>query len=212
VKEKAHPDYPVIGTIIGEALETKVPFVRGVRPGDDELKNFGAAMAAWGSLSLFHVEGITPEADEQELKGLERLEITDAMVAERRARLSSAKMDEVDLIALGCPHLSAEEIIDMAQFLEGRERIRPSVALWLSTSKVVAQSLRKEVQVIERFGRVIVDTCQVVTPVENKHKVTALNSAKAAFYMPKEGFGSQRICYGTTEELLSWISRPAAEE
>jgi predicted aconitase len=210
-KEKAHPDYPVVGTIIGEALDTKVPFIRGVRPGDDDLKNFGAAMASWGSLSLFHVEGITPEADEQDLKGLERIEVTDAMVSERRAKLSSAKIEEVDLIAFGCPHLSAEELIDMAMFLESRERIRPNVELWMSTSKVVAQSLRKEVQIIERFGRVIVDTCQVVTPVENKHKVTALNSAKAAFYMPKEGFGSQRIVYGSTEELLSWISRPAAE-
>ncbi len=209
-KEKKRPDFPVIGTVIGEAVGTRVPFIRGVRPGDDELKNFGAAMAAWGSLSLFHVEGITPEADEQSLDGLERIHITDGDVAERRAKLSSARLDEVDLIAFGCPHLSVEELIDIAAFLEPRERIRPEVALWVSTSKVVAQSLRKEVQVIERFGRVIVDTCQVVTPVENKHKVTALNSAKAAFYMPKEGFGSQRVCYGATEDLLAWISRPAA--
>jgi predicted aconitase len=197
----------VIGTIIGEAVGTRVPFVRGVRPSDDDLKNFGGAMAAWGSLSLFHCEGVTPEADGQDLKGLEAITITDSDVAERRAKLSSAKIEEVDLIAFGCPHLSVEELIDIATFLEGRERIRPNVDLWLSTSKVVAQSLRKEIQVIERFGRVIVDTCQVVTPVENKHKVTALNSAKAAFYMPKEGFGSQKIVYGGTEELLSWISR-----
>jgi hypothetical protein len=87
--------------------------------------------------------------------------------------------------------------------------VRPEVELWLSTSRVVAHSLRHEVEVLERFGRVIVDTCQVVTPVENRHKVTALNSAKAAFYMPKEGFGGQRIYYGSTLELLSWISRPA---
>lgn len=209
-KEKKRPDYPVVGTIIGEAVGTKVPFVRGLNPGDDDLKNFGAAMAAWGSLSLFHVEGITPEADEQDVKSLERIEITDKDVAERRAKMSDAKIEEVDLIAFGCPHLSVEELIDIATFLEPRERIRPNVELWLSTSKVVAHSLRKEVQIIERFGRVIVDTCQVVTPVENKHKVTALNSAKAAFYMPKEGFGSQRIVYGSTEELLAWISRPAA--
>lgn len=209
-KERRRPDFPVIGTIIGEAVGTKVPFVRGLAPSDDDLKNFGAAMAAWGSLSLFHVEGVTPEADEQEVRGLERITITDGDVAERRAKLSSARLDEVDLIAFGCPHLSVEELIDIASFLEGRERIRPEVEMWLSTSKVVAHSLRKEVQVIERFGRVLVDTCQVVTPVENRHKVTALNSAKAAFYMPKEGFGSQRICYGSTEELLAWVSRPRA--
>jgi phosphomecalonate degydratase large subunit len=207
-KERKRPDFPVIGTIIGEAVETRVPYIRGLRPSDDDLKNFGAAMAAWGSLSLFHVDGVTPEAQDQDLAGLERITITDKDVEERRRKLSSATMEEVDLIAFGCPHLSVEELIDMATFLEDRERIRPGVDLWLSTSRVVAQSLRKEVQTIERFGHVIVDTCQVVTPVENKHKVTALNSAKAAFYMPKEGFGSQRVVYRSTEELLSWVSRP----
>lgn len=208
-KDRKHPDFPVLGTIVGETADVRVPFLRGINPGDDDLKNMGAGMAAWGSLALFHVQGITPEADGQDLKGLEVVEITDEDVEERRAKLSDAKLDQVDLIAFGCPHLSAEEIIDMAAFLEPRERIRPDVAMWLSTSRVVAQSLRHEVQVLERFGRVIVDTCQVVTPVENKHKVTALNSAKAAFYMPKEGFGGQKIYYGGTEELLSWISRPA---
>jgi predicted aconitase len=207
-KSKMRPDFPIIGTIIGESVGTKVPYIRGVSPTDDELKNFGAAMAAWGSLSLFHCDGITPEAETQDIKGLEAIHITPKDIAERHAKMQSAKLEEVDLIAFGCPHLSVEELIDMATFLEGRERIRPNVALWLSTSKVVAHSLRKEVQIIERFGHVIVDTCQVVTPVENKHKVTALNSAKAAFYMPKEGFGSQKIVYGSTEELLAWISRP----
>jgi predicted aconitase len=207
-KDKKRPDFPIIGTIIGETVGTRVPYIRGVQPTDDELKNFGAAMASWGALSLFHCEGITPEAETQDVKGLERIHITPKDIAERHAKMQSAKLEDIDLIAFGCPHLSVEELIDIAAFLEPRERIRPNVALWLSTSKVVALSLRKEVQVIERFGRVIVDTCQVVTPVENKHKVTALNSAKAAFYMPKEGFGSQKIVYGSTEELLSWISRP----
>jgi predicted aconitase len=95
----------------------------------------------------------------------------------------------------------------MAAFLEGKERLRPEVDLWFSTSRVVMNSFRQEVKTLERFGRVIVDTCQVVTPVENKHKVTALNSAKAAFYMPKEGFGGQRIFFGSTWELLSHIAK-----
>jgi hypothetical protein len=211
LKGKAYDiDFPLIGAVIGERTEEKVPYVRGIKPGDDDLKNMGGAMAAWGSASLFHVEGITPEADEQDLRGLERIRLTDEDLADKRRRMSTASLDEVDLIAFGCPHLSAEEIIDIATFFEGRERIRPNVDLWLSTSRVVAHSLRKEVQTIERFGYVIVDTCQVVTPVENKHKVTALNSAKAAFYMPKEGFGGQKIYFGTTQELLSHISRKAA--
>jgi predicted aconitase len=199
-------DYPLIGAVAGERTEGDVVFFRGIRPFDDDLKNLGGAMAAWGSAALFHVEGVTPEADDQELSGCKHITVTEADLKDKRKRMSSAELGEVDLIAFGCPHLSAEEIIDMAAFLEGKERVRPNVDLWFSTSRVVMNSLRQEVATLERFGRVIVDTCQVVTPVENKHKVTALNSAKAAFYMPKEGFGGQRIYFGSTWELLSHIS------
>ena len=31
-------------------------------PGSDELKHMGAAMASYGSVPLFHVVGVTPEA------------------------------------------------------------------------------------------------------------------------------------------------------
>jgi len=200
-------DFPLLGAVAGERTEGGVVYFRGIRPFDDDLKNLGAAMAAWGSAAVFHVEGVTPEADGQDLAGCGRIRVGEEDLADKRRRMSDAALDEVDLIAFGCPHLSAEEIIDMAAFLDGRERVRPEVELWFSTSRVVMTSLRQEVGVLERFGRVIVDTCQVVTPVENKHKVTALNSAKAAFYMPKEGFGGQRIYFGSTWELLSHISR-----
>lgn len=200
-------DYPLIGAVAGERTQGEVVYFRGIRPFDDDLKNLGGAMAAWGSAALYHVEGVTPEAEGQQLEGLEHIRVTEEDLADKRRRMSNARLDEADLIAFGCPHLSAEELIDMAAFLEGKERVRPEVDLWFSTSRVVMSSLRQEVKTLERFGRVIVDTCQVVTPVENKHKVTALNSAKAAFYMPKEGFGGQRIYFGSTWELLSHISK-----
>jgi len=31
-------------------------------PGSDALKHFGAAMASFGSVAMFHIEGVTPEA------------------------------------------------------------------------------------------------------------------------------------------------------
>ena len=42
----------------------EVPVVTGiaVRPNSDELKHFGAALASFGSVALFHMPGMTPEA------------------------------------------------------------------------------------------------------------------------------------------------------
>src|SRR6266567_4701513 len=42
----------------------RVPLITGIDrvPGSDEMKHFGAALASYGSVALFHMAGITPEA------------------------------------------------------------------------------------------------------------------------------------------------------
>ena len=52
----------VIGRIAGNYWA--VPVIEGIEraPTSDELKHFGAAMASFGSIALFHLVGITPEA------------------------------------------------------------------------------------------------------------------------------------------------------
>ena len=52
----------VIGRIAGNYWA--VPVIEGIEkaPRSDELKHFGAAMASFGSVALFHLAGLTPEA------------------------------------------------------------------------------------------------------------------------------------------------------
>src|SRR5437660_1888591 len=51
-----------IGRIAGNYWA--VPVMEGIEgpPGSDQLKHFGAAMASFGSIAMFHIAGITPEA------------------------------------------------------------------------------------------------------------------------------------------------------
>src|SRR5262252_5595343 len=51
-----------IGRVVGNYWN--VPVIEGIEgaPGSDQLKHFGAAMASFGSVALFHLVGITPEA------------------------------------------------------------------------------------------------------------------------------------------------------
>jgi predicted aconitase len=55
-----------LGGVIGKLAGTywDVPVIEGLdrAPSSDELKHFGAAMASFGSVALFHLVGITPEA------------------------------------------------------------------------------------------------------------------------------------------------------
>src|SRR5262249_40880700 len=52
----------VIGRIVGHYWA--IPAIEGIDtpPRSDELKHFGAAMASFGSVALFHLVGLTPEA------------------------------------------------------------------------------------------------------------------------------------------------------
>ena len=54
----------VIGRIAGNYWA--VPAIEGIEavPRSDELKHFGAAMASFGSVALFHLAGLTPEASD----------------------------------------------------------------------------------------------------------------------------------------------------
>jgi len=59
-------DWGAAGAIIGRAQNSywEVPVITGVdgSPTSDELKQFGAALASFGSTPLFHMVGVTPEA------------------------------------------------------------------------------------------------------------------------------------------------------
>jgi predicted aconitase len=59
-------DWGALGGIVGRAANSywQVPVVTGLRevPNSDQLKHFGAALASFGSVAMFHMPGVTPEA------------------------------------------------------------------------------------------------------------------------------------------------------
>src|SRR5271154_2180059 len=59
-------DWGALGGVIGRLAGNywAVPAIEGIEgtPRSDQLKHFGAAMASFGSVALFHIVGLTPEA------------------------------------------------------------------------------------------------------------------------------------------------------
>jgi len=192
-------EWSFVGHTVGRKLGACVPFFRGLGNDVNGLKSLAAAMAASGSVAFFMVENVTPEQPAT-LEGLPVLRVTRQDLEDTVKRLRTGT--KPDLIAIGCPHLSEREMKELAAQLDGKTK-KGDVEVWFCTSKGVWLRCPKERAVLERFGKVLCDTCMVVAPIEGLHKVTASDSAKACAYLP--GLCSQKVFCGSQRELLEMI-------
>lgn len=133
-------EWGALGGIVGRAMKSywEVPVLSGV-PGpitSDEIKQFGAALASFGSTPLFHMTGITPEAPDlaavfdgavPAATQLGRADIDRLMDNYR------PKDDKLDVVVFAAPQLSLFEMQTLAGHLDGR-RISADVALLVATS------------------------------------------------------------------------------
>jgi len=193
-------DFGALGYHVGKLAKNGIPYFIGIKnAGVDQLKSLGAAMAASGAVALYHVEGITPEAGHMETGGLESIEVGEKELKETFSKLNTGA--EPDIIILGCPHASLNEIASIAKMLEGKRLKKP---LWVCTSRSTKETAEKMgyAMVIERAGgKIVADTCTVVSPVEDmEFETVGVNSGKAANYLP--GFCKKKVVFGSIEELL----------
>lgn len=126
-----------LGALIGERMRSyyDVPYVEGIdrAPDSDELKHLGAAMASYGSTALFHVAGLTPEADDA-LEGgeLPTTRLSNADIEAYRARFRTQD-DGLDVVVFAAPQLSLLELRRLAELLDGRQ-VNAQVSLIAATN------------------------------------------------------------------------------
>jgi predicted aconitase len=187
--------YPILGAWWGRAVGQQVAAIEGIgHPTEDQLKALGAAAASSGSVGLFHVIGVTPEAPSRAIAfgnlPPQRIITLDlGALAASRAGLSSTSRsagEPIDAVAIGSPHLSSEELRTLDRLLGNRRCSKP---LYACTGRHALDALRPE-GVIERLRNrgvtVVVDTCVVVTPVLPEGAgVLVTNSGKFAHYAPQ---------------------------
>ena len=187
--------YGALGYHTGKLVGNKIPYFRGITPNYDQLKALGAAMAATGAVALYHVNGVTPEAKKNKfnISGLEVI------------RMEPAEIDRlftdipVDAVAVGCPHCSPAELIDIARLLKGKTVTKH---LYVFAAQGVIENNSMTVNDIEKSGaRVFADTCMVVSPVMERYPAIMVNSGKALAYVPDMCGAVTRI--GSIEECVA---------
>jgi len=99
-------------------------------PDSDALKHFGAALASFGSVALFHIPGIT--AEEPAFAGAPVTSIGRAEIEAFLARYA-ARNDKLDVVVFTAPQLSLFEMEAVARALDGR-RVHPDTTVIVGTS------------------------------------------------------------------------------
>jgi predicted aconitase len=197
---KGFSDLGALGNMIGKTVKNKVPYVRGINDSNrDDLKVFGASMAASGAVALFHIDGVTPEANLKNMIKDSAEKIVIESLEEGYNALNS-KVTDIDFVSIGCPHASVDELTKIAELVRGRKL---KAALWITTSRYVSDKAKDQVGIIEQSGGTVVnDTCLVVAPVEDfGFENLATNSGKAAFYAPTHS--KLNVRFGTLEQCIN---------
>lgn len=198
-----------LGYYTGQIVNDKKPYFRlNSNPGRNNLKALGAALASSGAVSLYHVEGVTPEADyarcHESYEELETVSVDKTIIEDTLEQLTTT--DKIpDLVCLGCPHASISEIQEVAELVRDKKLTED---LWICTSKAI-KAISKQcgyLDIIEKAGgKIVSDTCMVVAPIEElDYEVIGVNSAKAANYVPN--MCKLDVVYDTVENLIDMIS------
>ncbi len=162
-------DHTALGYAIGAQVTNAVPLVSGLgrRPSLDELDALGVGMATSGGVAMFVIPGVTPpfaEADAERLGAdLDTLVIGEPDLRAVYEDFCAGAAERFDIVHLGCPHASFEEMRHYARLLDGR-RVGAEVELWITTNRNVRAMARDAglLGTIEASGaKVVSDTCPI---------------------------------------------------
>ena len=204
VAEEPHDlmDWGVLGATIGRMAGSywEVPVIEGIEkiPSSDQLKHFGAAMASYGSVPLFHIVGITPECHKiGDVGGLELgiKKVTKEATHNLRQPFT-ALGDSVDVVVFAAPQLSIIEMSELAELCNGRQRSSKTDLIVCTSAQVYADAVSMGyVAKIETFGgRVLVGTCfyqQYAREIGEANGWTRLLSNSAKIVNILGGYGYQ---------------------
>ena len=160
-------DWGVLGAAIGRMAGSywEVPIIEEVEktPTSDQLKHFGAAMASYGSVPLFHLVGVTPESQnlvDADSTDLEIINVDMDAISDLKKPFTAVG-EHVDVVVFAAPQLSIIEMAELADICNGRHRSDTTDVIVCTSAQVYGDAVSMGyVDKIEAFGgRVLVGTC-----------------------------------------------------
>jgi predicted aconitase len=196
-------DWGALGCWVGRHVGDywQVPVIAGleVQPTVDQLKQLGASLASYGSLAMFHLVGVTPEARtvEEAFGGREpqRRLVLEPGALKGVYQTFQPERERPDVVAFTAPQLSIVELRDVAGLLEGRA-IHQDVRLLITTNYqnlAAAERLGYAATIEQAGGLLISGACfylMTARELAEKHgwRTILTDSAKLANIIPGYGY------------------------
>ncbi len=223
IKTTKKPEAQILGSAIGMKVLEDVPYIKGLTEFigtelDDSactyLKDFGAATASNGSVGLYHVEGLTPEAVEQGEKliaeGARTYIIDDDELERVRSGYPVIWADPnaaPKLCFVGCPHMTVRQLLDWTESLSAALKANGRTKVAIPTVFTASPAVREkfmampEYKTLTDMGVVLSYICPLMymnNPLCGKMPVIT-NSNKLRTYTSAR--------YHTDAEILDLISK-----
>ncbi len=205
-------DYSILGDWIGKQIKPQwkleygpIPHIFGIKNLNFEAKKALTAAAANYGCPLLFIDGFT--VTPKNLRYQSKINFSNSNLEVRYQELSPQK--KVDLVTIGCPQASLDEIQRTADYLS--EHTIPDGRLWVFTSSTNFDKAKEKglVEKIESAGGLILrETCpEVVHYNHKKVKHILTNSMKAEHYL-KSGLNAIDTSVARLAECVKHAANP----
>ena len=218
VKTSKKPEAQLLGSAIGMHVLDKVPFVKGLDKwigtelNEDAigyLKDFGAATASNGSVGLYHVDKLTPEAVESGealiRENAEVYVVDDAELERVKANYPIIWKDpdaEPKLCFMGCPHMTLKQLNDntdrVVAMLRSKGRQKVTIPTVWTASPGVIKEFKKTTKYWEMLNAGVIlsyicplmymnnPLCKIMPVITSSNKLRTYTTAR--YYTEDEIF------------------------
>jgi hypothetical protein len=196
-------DWGAVGAVVGERVRGywNVPLleVRRGNPSPNDLKHLGASLASYGSLAMYHILGLTPEAPTFAAANGGRELIAEFTVSQadidRIFAQGTPEDGQVNLVVFTAPQLSLVEMERIVQVAAGR-KVHSGSTLLITTNSMnkVAAQQTGALAALEAMGAMVLQgTCwYIMDPLEMRKqfgwKRVVTNSAKLVNIIKAHGY------------------------
>ena len=204
-------EWDVYGFAIGELAGLSVPALTDIHNATtSKLVKINSSLNTSGSVPMYHIPGVTPEAQTIELafnnkSPGEVFMLTEKMLRDAYEKINYLPKEDVDFVSLGCPHYNLVDLWQLAQQLEGK-KVR--VRTWIMTSPWLYDQATSQgfTKIFDDAGANLMSgTCPAACGMPPDVKTVAMDSAKQSYYIT--GRFSQpddplHVCFGSKEDCI----------